>query len=548
MFRRFLSAGFGLAACVASPLIAIVVAQSPGSAQLFDGMGSYSHSIRTSSPDAQRYFDQGLALLYNFNHAEAERSFLKAAELDPKAPMPWWGVGIALGLNYNRDVTKLEGERGRRAYDAAQKAVTLSRGGAPIEAALADALVARYGLDPAIPPDVLNARYRDAMMAVHQRFPDDPDVAVMYADALMNLRPWQLWTADGTPAPDTLELVAVLERVLRRRPDHPGANHYYIHAVEASPTPERALASAERLMTLVPGAGHLVHMPSHIYMHTGEFAKMAALNEKAAAVDEGYIAKASPEGVYPFMYYGHNIHFAMFAHMLTGNYRAARNQADKLAALAAPHVPEMAAMAEWTLTMPTLIDVRFQQWERVLAAPPVDAALPLATAIDHFARATALARTDRRAEAKPHVEQFDAARAKVSADTIFVSLNPASDVLDLAGLVLRAELAPDEAARLPILRDAVRKQDSLRYDEPPPWCASLREALGAALLRDGRTQEAEAVFRQDLRRNPGSGRALFGLMKSLEAQSRPDEAQLVNDEFERAWRDADRPLTLDAIR
>ena len=178
----------------------------------------------------------------------------------------------------------------------------------------------RYSLDPAMSPDALNARYREAMKAVHARFPDDPDVAVMYADALMNLRPWQLWAADGTPAPDTLELVALLEGVLRRRPDHPGANHYYIHAVEASPTPERALASADRLLTLVPGAGHLVHMPSHIYMHTGDFAKMAALNEKAAAVDEAYIARANPEGVYPFMYYGHNIHFAMFAHMLTGRY------------------------------------------------------------------------------------------------------------------------------------------------------------------------------------------------------------------------------------
>jgi tetratricopeptide (TPR) repeat protein len=208
----------------------------------------------------------------------------------------------------------------------------------------------------------------------------------------------------------------------------------------------------------------------------------------------------------------------------------------------------MAPMAEWTLTMSTLIDVRFQQWERVMAAPPVDASLPLATAIDHFARATALVRTSRLAEAKPHADEFDAARAKVSADTIFVALNPAADVLDLAGLVLKAELAPNAAARVPILNEAVHKQDALHYDEPPPWCASIREALGAALLESGRAHDAESVFREDLRRNPGSGRALFGLMKSLEAQSRPDEAQLVKHEFEQAWKDADRPLTLDAIR
>jgi tetratricopeptide (TPR) repeat protein len=543
--------GQGRRVLVACALIVLIAsadrALAQSGAQLFDGMGSYSHPIRTSSPEAQRYFDQGLALLYNFNHAEAERSFLKAAELDPKAPMPWWGVGIALGLNYNRDVTKLEGERGKRAYDAAQKAVALSRGGAPIEAALADALVMRYAPD-AIPPDVLNAKYRDAMKAVHQKFPDDADVAVIYADAMMNLRPWQLWAADGAPAPDTLELVALLESVLRRRPDHPGANHYYIHAVEASPTPERALASADRLLTLVPAAGHLVHMPSHIYMHTGDFAKMATLNEQAAAVDEAYIAKANPEGAYPFMYYGHNVHFAMFAHMLAGRYRPARAQADKLAALASPHVHEMAAMAEWTLTLSTLIDVRFQKWDRVLAAPAPDATLPLVTAIDHFARATALARGNRLADARRQAEQFESARAKVPAETMFVSWNPATAVLDLASDVLKAELAADAASRVPFLKDAVAKQDVLRYDEPPPWCMSLRESLGVALLQAGRAADAEAVFREDLRRNPGSGRTLFGLMKSLEVQARPDEAQLVKHEFDGAWKHADGPLTLDALR
>ena len=548
MAWRFLRSGIAFPMCVAMALASDAVAQSSGGAQLFDGMGSYSHPIRTSSPEAQRYFDQGLALLYNFNHAEAERSFLKAAELDPKAPMPWWGVGVALGLNYNRDVTKLEGERGKRAYDAAQKAVALSRGGAPIEAALADALVLRYALDPAIPPDLLNAKYRDAMKFVHQKFPDDADVAVMYADAMMNLRPWQLWTADGTPAPDTLELVALLESVLRRRPDHPGANHYYIHAVEASPTPERALASAERLLTLVPAAGHLVHMPSHIYMHTGDFAKMATLNEQAAAVDEAYIAKANPDGVYPFMYYGHNVHFAMFAHMLAGRFAPARAQADKLAALASPHVHEMAAMAEWTLTLSTLIDVRFQKWDRVLAAPAPDATLPLVTAIDHFARATAQARGNRLADARHHAEQFEAARAKVPAETMFVSLNPATAVLEIASAVLKAELAADAASRVPFLRDAVAKQDALRYEEPPPWCVSLRESLGVALLQAGRAADAEAVFREELRRNPGSGRTLFGLMQSLDAQARPDEAQLVKHEFDEAWKHADGPLTLDALR
>jgi len=324
-------------------------AQSTAGAQLLPGMGSYSHPIQTSSAEAQKYFDQGLALLYNFNHAEAERSFLKAAELDPKAPMPWWGVGIALGLNYNRDVTKLEGERLRRAYDAAQKAVMLSRGGSPIEAALADALATRYSLDPAADPDALNRKYREAMADVHRRFPDDAEVATIYADAVMNLRPWELWTPDGKPQADTLELVAVLEGVLRRHPNHPGANHYYIHSVEASPTPERALASAARLETLVPGAGHLVHMPTHIYMHTGDLDRIASLNAKAAEADERYFGIANPEGVYPFMYYAHNLHFVMVGHLLTGRYEDSLAEAKKMADLAGPHVSEMAPMAEWVM-------------------------------------------------------------------------------------------------------------------------------------------------------------------------------------------------------
>jgi tetratricopeptide (TPR) repeat protein len=283
-------------------------------------------------------------------------------------------------------------------------------------------------------------------------------------------------------------------------------------------------------------------------MHTGDFAKMATLNEQAAAVDEAYIAKANPEGVYPFMYYGHNVHFAMFAHMLAGRFAPARAQADKLAALASPHVHEMAAMAEWTLTLSTLIDVRFQKWDRVLAAPAPDATLPLVTAIDHFARATAQARGNRLADARHHAEQFEAARAKVPVETMFVSLNPATAVLEIASAVLKAELAADAASRVPFLRDAVAKQDALRYEEPPPWCVSLRESLGVALLQAGRAADAEAVFREELRRNPGSGRTLFGLMQSLDAQARPDEAQLVKHEFDEAWKHADGPLTLDALR
>jgi tetratricopeptide (TPR) repeat protein len=523
-------------------------AQSAAGAQLLPGMGSYSHPIRTTSREAQQYFDQGLALLYNFNHAEAERSFLKAADLDPKAAMPWWGVGVALGLNYNRDVTKLEGERQKRAFDAAQKAVTLSRGGSPVEAALAEALTTRYSMDPAADPNVLNRSYRAAMADVHRRFPDDPEVATMYADAVMNLRPWELWSLDGTPAPDTLELVSVLEGVLRRYPDHPGANHYYIHAVEASSTPERALASAARLETLVPGAGHLVHMPTHIYMHTGDLDRIAPLNEKAADADERYFSLAKPEGVYPFMYYAHNLHFVVVGHLLTGRYDESRAAAVKMAELAAPHVSDMAPMAEWVIALPTLVDVRFHKWDAILAATRPPESQTLVRAFDSYARAVALQMTGKKSEAAFEAATFEADRAKVKDEMVVVSFNSGPTVLAALSELLTAQLAPDLATAEPHYKQAVAAQDAFHYDEPAPIPWSLREPYGAALLSAGRSVDAERVFRVDLTRNARSGRSLFGLMTSLDMQKRSDEAALVRQEYLTAWRLAAEPVTVEALR
>src|SRR5262245_24383201 len=523
-------------------------AQSTTGAQLLPGMGSYSYPIRTSNPEAQKYFDQGLALLYNFNHAEAERSFLKAAELDPKAAMPWWGVGIALGLNYNRDVAKLEGERLQSAHAATHKAIALSRSGSPIEAALADALATRYSLDPAADVDGLNRKYREAMAEVHRRFPDDPEVATMYADALMNLRPWELWTPDGKPQADTLELVAVLEGVLRRYPNHPGANHYYVHSVEASPTPERALASAARLETLVPGAGHLVHMPSHIYMHTGDLDRIAALNVKAAEADERYFALANPEGLYPFMYYGHNLHFVMVGHLLTGRYEDSLAAAKKMADLASPHVSEMAPMAEWVMSLQTLTNVRFHKWDAILSAPRPPESQTLTTAVDKYGRALALQMTGKQAEAAAEAAAFEAARVKVKDEMMVVSFNSGPTVLATLSHLLQGQLAANVDAAIPHLQAAVAAQDAFHYDEPAPIPWSVRETLGAVLLGAGRAPEAEQVFRADLVKNARSGRWPFGLMTSLTAQKRDAEAALVKREFEQAWRLSTSPMTVDALR
>jgi tetratricopeptide (TPR) repeat protein len=522
-------------------------AQTAASAQLFPDLGSYSHPIRTTNPAAQRFFDQGLVLLYNFNHGEAEKSFLEAARLDPSAPMPWWGVGIALGLNYNRDVARLEGERLQRAFDAAAKAVALSRNGSPIEAALADALATRYSLDPKADPNELNRRYRAAMADVHRRFPDDPEIATMYADAVMNLRPWELWNADGSPAPDTLELVAVLESVLRRYPDHPGANHYYVHAVEASPTPERALGSAARLETLVPGAGHLVHMPTHIYMHTGQIDRVANLNKRAAAADERYFELSKPEGVYPFMYYGHNVHFVMTGSVAIGRYEDALNAAQQLADLAEPHLSEMSAMAEWTQTLPAMTHVRFHAWTAILEAPRPPAARVLQTAFDHYARALALSQTGKPQEAADEAVAFERARSRISEEMLFASFNPARVVLAMVSDLLKGQLAarPTEAIRH--LQDAVAAQDAFHYDEPEPWPWGVRETLGSVLLSAGRFQEAEQVFRADLARHPRGGRSLFGLMTSLQGQKRDAEAAIIHREFMSAWSKATSPLTVEAL-
>ncbi len=522
-------------------------AQTSAGAQLLPGMGSYSHPIQTRSAEAQKYFDQGLVLLYNFNHAEAERSFLKAAELDPTAPMPWWGVGIALGLNYNRDVTKLEGERLTRAHDAAQKAVTLSRNGSPVEAALADALATRYSRDAAADPEALNRRYREAMKQVVMTYPDDPDAATMYADAMMNLRPWQLWQADGTPAPDTLELVKILETVLRRYPDHPGANHYYVHAVEASPTPERALASATRLETLVPGAGHLVHMPTHIYIHTGHIDRVAELNKKAAAADEHYVQVAKPAGVYPFMYYGHNVHFVMVGSLLIGRYEDSLKAGQQMAEMVRPHLDAMAPMVEWAVSLPTLAYVRFHKWDAILAAPRPAEGLALTRAFDSYARAVALQMTGKRDEAKAEAAAFEQARARVPEDAMVASFNPAKTVLAMASHLLRGQLAADVDAAVGHLEAAAAAQDQLKYDEPEPWPWSVRETLGAVLLKANRGAAAEKVFRVDLERNPGSGRALYGLVASLQQQGKTAEAALVKREADTAWKQATSPLSVDAL-
>jgi tetratricopeptide (TPR) repeat protein len=513
-------------------------------AQLMAGMGSLHHPIATSNPETQKFFDQGLTLIFAFNHDEAVRSFRRAAELDPKAAMPWWGIANALGPNYNDEANP---ERMKAAFDALQKAKSLAAAAPENERAYIDALAPRYSDDPK--PDVkkMACDYAKAMGELAKKYPDDPDAATIYAESMMDIRPWGLWTLDGTPAEGTLEIIAVLESVLARFPNHIGANHYYIHAVEASPHPVWGLPSADRLGTLVPNAGHLVHMPAHIYSRVGDFKSAEASNENAAAVDIAYIQATGAKGMYPAMYYSHNLHFLAYAAMQAGKYETARRAAAQLVENVHQRAQGMpSGMTEGFLTYQVLAQVRFRKWQDILAAPAADSKIPMLTTVSHFARGMALASTGKLSDAETERNAFASAVARIPADQKF-GFDSAQLVLQIPADMLDAQIAEargDRKVAIESLRKAVAVQDGLAYNEPPDWYYSVRESLGGALLRAGQSAEAEKVFRDDLARNPRNGRSLFGLWQSLKAQNKTADAEWARREFEAAWKDADTQLSV----
>lgn len=524
-------------------------ADSP--ATLVPGMGSLRHPVSTANVQAQRFFDQGLTYVYAFNHGEAVRSFERAAQLDPQMAMAYWGIALALGSNINSEV---DAEREKAAYDAVRKAGTLAARGPEHERLYIAALSRRYAppaSDGRPPRDraALDLAYRDAMAELVRRYPDDLDAATLYAEAAMVLRPWRLWTADGKPEDGTLEIVAGLESVLRRDPNHIGAIHYYIHAVEASPHPERALAAAQRLPALVPAAGHLVHMPSHIYERIGDYAAAARSNREAAQADEAFVRARGLETDAAFMYGSHNVHFEAVAWSMAGSFTDALAAAGKLEQRAAPQVKAM-PVAEILLPTSALILVRFRRWEEALRLPRPDPALPGATAYWHFARGLALAAAGDVAGAEREHASFLAAQQRITEEMASAGGTMTESVRRVADHVMRAGIARarrDAKSEIEILRAAVDIEDSIPYDEPPSWYLPTREALGGALLRSGQSAAAEAVFRADLERNRRNGRSLFGLARALAAQGRSHEAALVQREFETAWRHADTPLRLEDL-
>ena len=519
-------------------------APAMGAPVLFDNLGDYHRTITTTSRQAQAYFDQGLRLLYGFNHHEAQASFREAARLDPACAMCVWGSALTHGSNYN---SPTDAERERGAWAAVSRARTLAatRGTEP-ERALIAALAARHAAAPTADRAALDRTYADAMRDVTRRFPADLDAATLFADALMNLRPWSLWTPEGTPQPGTEEIVATLERVLAADPRHPGANHLYIHAVEASPDPRRAEAAADRLLALMPGAGHMVHMPSHIYYRIGRYADAGSVNVAAVAADRAYFAKSQPSPIYRGMYYPHNLDFVWHAASMEGRsaecVRAAREFASEVPAAAVLEMPDM----ETAPAAPLLALARFGRWDEVLAQPAPPAKMLYVTAAWRYARGLAFTATSRRVEAARELAELQVVLASVPADRTVAGFFKMADLVRLASETLAGEMAArggDVEAAVKHLALAVRLQDEHWFTEPPPWHYPVRQSLGAALLQAGRAAEAEAVYREDLRRNPENGWSLFGLAQSLRAQAKTADAGAVDARFSRAWARADVRLT-----
>ena len=505
----------------------------------YAGFDGYARTISTDSALAQRYFDQGIQLLYGFNHDEAIRSFQAATEADPSCAMAWWGIAYANGRDINDpDVPE---EDARAAFEAAEEAQRHLADVTPAEAALVRAIGARYAWPSPEDRTPLDQAYADAMEVAYREHPGDTDIGTLFADALMNLQAWNYWTVDGEPRERALEIVTALEHVLALDPQHPGANHLYIHAVEASKDPDRAVAAADRLRSLVPGAGHLVHMPSHIYARVGRYSDAADANAEAIAADKAYFAVAPPPDFYS-LYFVHNVHFLAYASMMEGRREAAMAAADELErSVPREFLEGYAFLADGLMTTPLHVMIRFGEWERILEQPEPEAFRKLSIAMRHYARSVAFSALGRTEEARTELASFDAAASEVPEEWT-VGFNTSGEVLALARQMILGELLYREGKHdeaFAALREGCALEDALLYDEPPGWMQPIRHALGALLLGAGRAAEAEAVYREDLVRNRDNGWSLLGLALALEAQGKPAESAPVRQALAKAFHRAD---------
>ncbi len=506
-----------------------------------DGLGEYSHAVTTDNPDSQYFFDQGLRLTYGFNHSEALRSFKEAARLDPNNAMAYWGWALVLGPNINLPMQPAVAEQ---AFEAMQTAVSLKGRVSEPEAAYIDALAVRYA--PVAPNDrsSLDLAYVDAMADLVAAYPDDLDAATFYGAALMNLSPWDYWQGDGRPKENTKNIMATFESVIDRNPSHPGAIHYYIHTVEVA-HPERAEAPADILLGLMPGAGHMVHMPSHIYMRVGRYADAFASNRRASDADAGYIAQCNAQGIYPLNYYPHNLHFLVWSAMFQGRSEAALAGAREVQSKIPRDMGNLFGIFETFLSQPLYVMVRFGQWEAALAEPQPAEHYRFMNGVWHYMRGMAYSNTNQARAARRELARLRSLRNKLT-DEYVIGFGTAPRLLTIAEQLLAGDIAAqrkdyDEA--IPHLDRAVRLEDSLRYSEPPDWYFPTRHILGALLLDAGYPSEAEAVYWQDLKKHPENGYALLGLQQALEAQGNTAAATQLATRFKAAWSEADVQLT-----
>ncbi|MCA8900294.1 MAG: hypothetical protein KDA53_03505 [Hyphomonas sp.] len=514
-------------------------------APLFEGMGDFHRPITTASAGAQRYFDQGMVLAFGFNHAESIRSFRAAQTLDPECAMCFWGEALATGPNINvtsKGKAVMSPADRKAAYVAVQKAGALKDKASPAEQALIDALATRYSADFEAGREPQDIAWAEAMGQYVADHPDDDDAAAIYAEAWMNTMPWDYWSADGTPKAETVKVIESLETILARSPEHPLALHLYIHAVEASADPGRAEDEADRLATLVPGSGHLVHMPAHIFWRVGRYNDAAEANVLAAKVDEDYIAQCNAQGFYPALYYPHNIHFLWAAASMSGQSAVALEAAQKLSDNVRIEQIREFPTIEFFKTIPMLAHVQFGRWDEILEmdSPPAD--LDYSNAIWHYARGVAFARQGKADLAA--AEEAALAKVKDTVQIQFMDTNdyPASTLLNISDALLLGEIARARGATAEAVsrfKAAVALQDSLPYTEPPFWYYPTRQSLGEALMDEDRFADAEAVYRRDLDEYPHNGWSMAGLAMALEAQGKTEEAAHMRHHFEMAWGKAD---------
>lgn len=506
---------------------------------MYPGFGDYVRPISTSSEKCQKLFNQGIQLMYGFNHDEAIRSFHAAAEADPTAAMPWWGIAYSHGININDPA--MTDERSKLAREAADEALNRLVGATPEETALVKAVSERYEYPAPEDRKFLDQAFADAMEQAFKAYSNDPDIGTIFADSLMNLQPWNYWDKDGNPVGRIEEIVTAIEHVIAIMPEHPGANHFYIHAVEASENPDRAVAAADRLRGLVPGSGHLVHMPSHIYIRVGRYSDAVDSNANAIVADRAYFALAPKPQLYS-LYFAHNQHFLAYAAMMSGRFEDAMSAARDLEAdIPKDNLAAFAPVMEGIMPTTFHVLIRFGKWDQILDEPAYSEDRLVSNAVRYYARSIAYSATGKTKKARKELAAFETAMAAVPEEWLIFN-NPVSKVLPIAEAMINGELLYREGKydeAFSRLREGIEAEDGLVYDEPPGWMLPVRHALGALLMEQGEYEAAEVLYRQDIERNRNNGWGLLGLQNALLAQGKTLEAAPYAKKLEAVWKDAD---------